>query len=245
MKLKKLAVPVLAGLMACQATGASAAELQRSDVEKIVHDYLLSHPELLIDMSNALRAKQEADQQKADDTLLKQYHDALFNQKQDPVGGNLKGSKVIVEFFDYNCGYCKRSQPLIQELISSNKDVRYIYKEFPILSETSYISSKAALAVQAMHPEKYEAFHNALMNHQGALKDQAEIANIAKSVGLNWSAIEKKMSDPDIDKQISATRQLAQELGLSGTPAFIVGDNILRGAPRSMDDFKSLLSEAK
>ncbi len=242
MKLKSCTVPLLASLLPFIVLPAAAAELQRSDVEQIVREYLVSHPELLIDMSNSLRAKQEAEQEKADVTLINQHRQAIYNQAQDPIGGNVKGSITIVEFFDYNCGYCKRAKPAVMEVLGENKEIRYIYKEFPILSETSYLASRAALAVQRLHPEKYEAFHNALMSRQSPLKDERELATVAKEQGLDWGAIQAKAKSPEIEKQLQENHKLAQQLGLTGTPAFIIGETILRGAPRSADDIRAMLN---
>ncbi len=244
MKMSKLLLPALVCLLPLTYP-VHAAELGKQDVEKIVHDYLIAHPELLIDMSNALRAKQESQQQEADTQLLKQNHDALFADKRDPVVGNDKGTITVVEFFDYNCGYCKHATAMIDNLLADNKNVRVVYKEFPILSETSYVAAKAALAVNSLHPDKYAAFHTALMNHQGPLKSDKELAEVAKKSGLNWPALEKKMQDPAIEKQLQETRQLAEKLGLTGTPAFVIGDQILRGAPRSSDDLKALVNQVK
>ncbi|MGL4207029.1 MAG: DsbA family protein [Aeromonadaceae bacterium] len=242
MKLNSYALPLLASLLPFISPSAPAAELQRSDVEQIVREYLVSHPELLIEMSNALRAKQEADQEKADISLINQYRQEIYKQPNDPVGGNAKGSITIVEFFDYNCGYCKRAKPALVEVMGENKEIRYIYKEFPILSETSYLAARTALAVQRLHPEKYEAFHNALMDRQGPLKDESELAAIAKSLGLNWNAIQAKAKESEIDNQLQENHKLAQQLGLTGTPAFIIGETILRGAPRSADDIRAMLN---
>lgn len=242
MKLRTRVLPLLACLFPLTISAVQASEsMSRQDVEKIVHDYMLAHPELLIDMSNALRAKQEAQQQQADVTLIQQNKKALFEQASDPVGGNAKGTTTVVEFFDYNCGYCKRSQSLVEQLVATNKDVRYIYKEFPILSETSLIAAKAALAVSSLHPDKYVAFHNALMNHQGPFKDTKDIEAIAKKQGLSWPAIEKKMQDPAISQQLAENQKLAQSLGLTGTPAFVINNSILRGAPRTMDDLNDAI----
>ena len=120
MKMSKLLLPALACLLPLTYP-VHAAELGKQDVEKIVHDYLIAHPELLIDMSNALRAKQESQQQEADTQLLKQNHDALFADKRDPVVGNDKGTITVVEFFDYNCGYCKHATAMIDNLLADNK----------------------------------------------------------------------------------------------------------------------------
>ena len=242
MKLRTRVLPLLACLLPLTFPAAQASEsMSRGDVEKIVHDYMLAHPELLIDMSNALRAKQEAQQQQADVTLIQQNKKALFEQANDPVGGNAKGTVTVVEFFDYNCGYCKRSQSLVEQLVATNKDLRYIYKEFPILTETSLTAAKAALAVSSLHPDKYVAFHNALMNHQGPFKDAKDLEAIAKKQGLSWPALEKKMQDPAISQQLADNQKLAQALGLTGTPAFVINNSILRGAPRTMDDLNDAI----
>jgi protein-disulfide isomerase len=146
-----------------------ASELTKSDVEQIVRDYLVKNPEILVEMSNALRAKQESQQAENDKTLIEAHAKQLF-ANQDPESGNPKGSLTVVEFFDYNCGYCKRAHPLIQQLLSEDKEIRYIYKQFPILSETSYYAARAALAVKLGQPDKYQAFHDKLYAHQGPLR---------------------------------------------------------------------------
>lgn len=243
MNLKRLALPILSALAISLPLPTSAAELQRSDVEQIVREYLLAHPEILIEMSNSLRNKQEAEQEKADASLLKQYRDEIFNNAQDPVGGNPKGTLTIVEFFDYNCGYCKRAKPFISEVLSENKEIRYIYKEFPILTETSYLAAKVSLAVQQLHADRYETFHNNLMERSAPIKDEGELAKAVVAAGMKWDEIKKKSQDPEIEKQLIATRQLAQQLNLTGTPAFIIGETVLRGAPRSADDIRAILKK--
>ena len=163
----------------------------------------------------------------------------------DPVTGNPQGTLTVVEFVDYNCGYCKRSAPLIQELLKKDKEIRYIYKEFPILSDTSVYASKAALAVNALEPAKYEAFHNALMAHPGALKSNDDVMNVAKKQGLDWSKIVAKINDPAIDKKIATNHAIAQTLNITGTPAFIIGDQLLRGAPQSLEMLEESIKQAR
>jgi Protein-disulfide isomerase len=243
MNLKRLVLPLLSAIALSASYPSSATELQRSDVEKIVREYLLAHPEILLDMSNNLRNKQEADQEKADIALLKQYRDEIFNNPADPVGGNPKGTLTIVEFFDYNCGYCKRAKPLITEVVAENKEVRYIYKEFPILTETSFQAAKISLAIQKLHPDHYQTFHNSLMEKSTPVKDEAELAKAVVAAGMKWDEIKKKSQDPAIEQQLMANHQLAQQLNLTGTPAFIIGETVLRGAPRSADDIRTLLKK--
>lgn len=245
MKLTTLVTALLGGMLTFSSVAAEMSPTEQANIEKVVHQYLVSHPEILIEMSNALRAKQETQQAETDKELLKQHANQLFKQADDPVAGNPQGSLTIVEFVDYNCGYCKRSAPLVQELLKKDKEIRYIYKEFPILSDTSVYASKAALAVNALYPAKYEAFHNALMAHQGALKTNDDVVSIAKSLGLDWSKISTKANDPAIDKKIAMNHAMAQTLNITGTPAFIIGDQLLRGAPQSLDMLEDSVKQAR
>lgn len=241
MKLNSFAAAILGGLFAFQAGSVSAAELTKSDVEKIVREYLVSHPEILIEMSDALRAKQAASQAESDKALLKKYANTIYQQSSDPVTGNLKGTTTIVEFVDYNCGYCKRTTPLVEQLLKEHQDIRYIYKEFPILSDTSVYASKVALAVHMVAPEKYEPLHHALMNHEGPLQTNKEIETVVKDLGIDWAKVENKLNDPAIEKKIAENHSLAQALSITGTPAFIIGDQLLRGAPQSYEQLNELV----
>jgi protein-disulfide isomerase len=245
MKLKSLVTALMGGLITFSSIAADMSAAEQAKIEKVVHQYLVAHPEVLIEMSNALRAKQETQQAETDKDLLKQHANQIFKQTDDPVAGNPQGNLTIVEFVDYNCGYCKRSAPLIQELLKKDKEIRYIYKEFPILSDTSVYASKAALAVNALFPAKYEAFHNALMEHQGALKANDDVANIAKSLGLDWDKISAKANDEAIDKKIAMNHAMAQTLNITGTPAFIIGDQLLRGAPQSLEMLEDSIAQAR
>ena len=245
MKLNVLATALLGSMLTFNSVAAEMSKTEQANIEKIMHQYLVSHPEILIEMSNALRAKQETQQADTDKNLLQQHANQIFKQVDDPVTGNPQGTLTVVEFVDYNCGYCKRSAPLIQELLKKDKEIRYIYKEFPILSDTSVYASKAALAVNALEPAKYEAFHNALMEHPSALKSNDDVMNVAKKQGLDWSKIVAKINDPAIDKKIATNHAIAQTLNITGTPAFIIGDQLLRGAPQSLEMLEESIKQAR
>jgi protein-disulfide isomerase len=245
MKLNVLATALLGSMLTFNSVAAEMSKTEQANIEKIMHQYLVSHPEILIEMSNALRAKQETQQADTDKNLLQQHANQIFKQVDDPVTGNPQGTLTVVEFVDYNCGYCKRSAPLIQELLKKDKEIRYIYKEFPILSDTSVYASKAALAVNALEPAKYEAFHNALMAYPGALKSNDDVMNVAKKQGLDWSKIVAKINDPAIDKKIATNHAIAQTLNITGTPAFIIGDQLLRGAPQSLEMLEESIKQAR
>jgi protein-disulfide isomerase len=235
----------------CALAGASllaapvqASELTKSDVEQIVRDYLVKNPEILVEMSNALRAKQESQQSVNDKAMIQAHASDLYGAK-DPEAGNPKGKLTVVEFFDYNCGYCKRAHPLVKQLLTEDKDIRYIYKQFPILSPTSAYAARAALAVQLSQPEKYQAFHDALYSHQGPLASEAQVKQIAESAGINWSKAQAKFKDASIDKTLGTNRALAEAMNISGTPGFIIGDQILRGAPRDMASLQDVIKDAR
>lgn len=245
MKLNSFAAAILGGLFTLQAGSVSAAELTKSDVEKIVREYLVSHPEILIEMSDALRAKQAASQAEGDKALLKKYANTIYQQASDPVTGNAKGTMTIVEFVDYNCGYCKRSTPFVEQLLKEHKDIRYIYKEFPILSDTSVYASKVALAVHEFAPEKYEPLHHAFMSHEGPLRTNKDVEAIVRSLNIDWAKVEDKLKDPAIEKKIAENHMLAQTLAITGTPAFIIGDQLLRGAPQSYAQLSELVKESQ
>ncbi|MGL5031772.1 MAG: DsbA family protein [Aeromonas sp.] len=243
MTIKKTLFCALAGV-ALLATPAYASQLTKSDVEQIVRDYLLKNPEILVEMSNVLRAKQESEQAAGDKTLIKAHAKQLYGNN-DPEIGNPKGSLTVVEFFDYNCGYCKRTHPLIEQLIAEDKDIRYIYKQLPILSETSKFAARVALAVQLGQPDKYPAFHEKLYTHQGPLTDDAQVKTLAQEAGVDWTKVEAKLKDGSINKNLATNRALAEGLGIAGTPAFIIGDQILRGAPQDLATLKAFIKDVR
>ena len=153
----------------------------------------------------------------------------LFDNELDPIGGNPEGSITMVEFFDYNCGYCKRSSPVLQQLIASNPELKVVYKEWPILAESSGIAARIALAVNLVEPEKYEALHRELLLAK-SLRSADDVWKIGKKVGINRTAVEAKLNSPQVEQHLQQSSTLAQQLGITGTPAFIVGDQILKGA---------------
>jgi len=243
MNMKNVLFGALAGVTLLAAP-AQANTLTKPEVEQIVRDYLLANPEILVEMSSLLRAKQEDQQAESDKALIKAHAKQLYGNR-DPESGNPKGALTIVEFFDYNCGYCKRAYPLGKQLMSEDKDVRYIYKQFPILSETSSFAARAALAVQFGQPDKYQAFHEQLYSHKGPLSDKAQVKQAALAAGVDWSKLEAGLKDERIDQNLATNRALANALAISGTPAFIIGDQILRGAPRDLATLKAAIKDVR
>lgn len=212
---------------------ASAAEPltpeQKQQVESIIRDYLLKNPELLVEMSNMLRAQQE--KAKADRAVagIVANQAQLLNDPNSFAAGNPAGDVTIVEFFDYQCGYCKRVHPTLTTLVQRDKGVRIILKELPILGPASEIASRAAIASLLLQRDKYYGFHSALMQNPGTL-DEAAVLGIAGRVGLDVDKLRAEMPKPRVTNVIAANRTLAQVLGVDGTPMFVIGNRLISGA---------------
>ncbi|MCF8199874.1 MAG: DsbA family protein [Sulfuritalea sp.] len=209
-----------------QSAASAISSEQRKATEQIVHDYLLKNPAIIRDALQALQAQEEKAKQKRVIRALKKSTAQLYKDASSPVGGNPKGDVTIVEFFDYNCGYCKRAASALSELVSKDPDVRVIYKEFPILGPQSLVAARAALA--AHRQGKYVAFHEGLMAQDQA--DDAAIKALAEKVGLDYARLEKDMTDPVLMQIVERNYALATDLQISGTPAFIIGERLMPGA---------------
>lgn len=207
-------------LTACNKPAASTSSDDTDHIQQVVHDYLLAHPEILIEVSQKLQAQQQQKMQDAAMNVLKQQSDAVL--KSSVIEGNPQGSVTLVEFFDYQCVHCAHMYPLVQTLIANNKNLRVVLKEFPIFGDASQYAATAVLAAQEQG--KGIAMHDALFKSgliEGKLTNAATL-KIAKSIGLNTIKLEKDMKSDAVKAEIAANFQLAQALGLQGTPAFIV-----------------------
>lgn len=231
------------GLHVQQANADTASVANEEAIKALVLDTIRENPEIIVEAMQVLRDREEAAKQAQAKAALTSLSDDLFKNAADPVAGNPKGDITIVEFFDYRCGYCKRVLPEIQKLLDEDKNIRLVLKEFPILGPESVVGAQAALAVWQIAPEKYWAFHEVLMAGGGAITKEKVLA-IAKENGIAAADLEEKMSEPAIMAEIEKNRGLAQALGISGTPAFVIGDQIVPGAI-GLDDFKSIIAEAR
>ena len=214
---------------------------QKTEIEKIVHDYIVEHPEVIREAIQALQAKEEQGKADAQTQAVLQNKDALFNDPETPVAGNPMGDVTVVEFFDYHCPYCKAVAGPLQQLLQEDKGVRLVLKEFPILGEDSVLASHAALAAHAQG--KYLEFHEALMEHRGKF-DMDVLKTIAAKVGLDPAKLEADMGQQQIEPQISANHKLAQTLNISATPTFVIGDKVVEGAV-PLEELKKAIKEAR
>lgn len=216
-------------------------EAETKGIEEIVRAYLLEHPEVIRDAIEALQAKEQAAKADKQAGALVAHKDRLLADPASPVAGNPMGDVTIVEFFDYKCPYCKRVTPALAELIEADKGVRVVFKEFPILGESSLLAARAALAAQMQ--DRYFDFHNALMAHRGTI-DDAAIGTIAESLGMDAAKLRADMKAPEVDQQLADNHALAQAMAIRSTPTFVIGDQIVPGAI-SIDDMKALIAAAR
>lgn len=223
---------------ALQAQGLTAE--QKESVETIINDYLLKNPFVVRQALDSLQV-QEANQKKLQQAVsLQNRKEDLLRNPASPITGNPKGDVTIVEFFDYNCGYCKRVVKTLKDLIRTDRRVRIVFKEFPILGPSSEIAAKSALAAEKQG--KYVEFHNELMR-AGPINDE-RIKATAIKLGLDLERLNTDTQNPEIEQEIMRNYQLAEELGINGTPAFIIGGELIPGAIE-LDQFKKIIASER
>jgi len=203
----------------------------RREFEALIKDYLIKNPEVMIEVQTALEAKMEKINAEKMAVSLKENAKEIFQSPTAPIAGNPKGDVTVVEFFDYNCGYCKKALPDLAALMQSDKNVRVVLKEFPILSKGSEEASKVALAAKMQG--KYWDFHLAMLGLQGQA-NEASALKVAEKTGVDMARLKKDMASAEVKKEIDDTRALAQKMGISGTPHFLVGDKVIAGAPENL-----------
>lgn len=232
--LQRTAIAIAAATLAALPAAASAQSFstdQRQEIEKIVKDYLLAHPEVIQDAQAALdKRQQEAEAQKAR-TAIKQDSATLFSSPHQVVLGNPNGKVTMVEFFDYNCPHCKDAVPDMVNLLKTDHNLKFVLKEFPILAQGSVDAAHVAVAVRMQDPTgaKYLAFHQKLFASRGMV-DQARALAAAKEVGCDMARIEKDMNSPEVQATINEDMKLADAIGVDGTPSYVIGDQLIVGA---------------
>lgn len=230
----RLAAPALTAfaLLAGSATAADLTAMTDAEREAFraeVRAYLMDNPEIIIEAVNLLEERKATAQAEADVSLVQANADEIFNDGFSWVGGNPDGDITLVEFMDYRCGYCRRAKPEVAKLLENDGNIRVIIKEFPILGEASMTSSRFAIATRHVAgDEAYKQVHDALMEINSDLTD-VTLRRLADGFGLDSDAILARMDSEDVTQEIAATRALAQRLQISGTPTFVLEDELLRG----------------
>jgi protein-disulfide isomerase len=217
------------------------SQAQKDQVDKLIHDYIVGHPDLVMSALQDAQNKADAARQAQAQSALSQHRQALLHDPNSPVLGNPQGDVTLVEFFDYRCPYCKSSAPDVTELIRSDPHLRVVMKEFPVLGPESVYASRIAL-IAARHG-RYAAFHDAVLAYKGSLDNDTTLA-IAGTVGLDARQTEKEAGDPTLDTILQANLDLAKTLSIDGTPTFIVGDTIIPGVA-DLDDLKEAIATAR
>jgi protein-disulfide isomerase len=199
---------------------------QKAEVEKIVRDYLLANPEFLVEVMEELERRRQDLAKLESQRRIQEQRAEIYESKHDFVV-NREGKVPFVEFFDYQCGYCKRSLAAVQTVRKMQPDVRMIFKEYPILGPVSVFAARAAVA--SRRQQKYVAYHDAMMGHRGKL-DESVVLRIAERVGLDIEQLKADMERPEVQQAIDANLALAETMRIRGTPTFIIGETLSPGA---------------
>ncbi len=227
------AILILPGDAAAQSAPRSfpdgLTDQQKEDVQELIGEYLRNNPEIVLEAIQVLQRREQARQNQQQRSNLASYRRELERAPTSPAGGNPKGDITVVEFFDYRCSFCKQVLPAIQELLRTDGNIRWVFKELPILTPESRVAARAALAAWNQDRDKYMDFYTALMESHGSLSER-NILRMAGNVGLDPEAIKAGLNNPEVEQALQRNFQLAERLGIRGTPGFIIGDQVVPGA---------------
>lgn len=215
-------------LVPVMALGDTLTEAERAEVRDLIRQHLIENPEVLAEAFEALQARQQSAEAEARAEALSELGDVLRRTDGDPIGGNPDGTVTVVEFFDYNCPFCRQVKPEVAEVLRNDAGIRYVFKEFPILSASSAQAARVALAVWHLAPERYWDVHTALMGHDGTLTED-QIHAAVTDAGLDWQEVVARGDADDVTATIRRNLEIAQRLQINGTPTFVIGERIIPG----------------
>ena len=218
-----------------------AQDLTEERIKELALQAIMENPQIIMDAARLLEAQRNAAQSQAQAAIVERERDILERDPNAPVLGNPDGDVTVIEFFDYNCPYCRRAMPEVQGLLDGDDNVRLVYREWPILGDGSVFAAKAALA--ARQQGKYEEFHWALMGMQGRA-EEASVLRIAKELGLDIEQLKADMESPEIEEHIATSKRLTAALGFQGTPAFVIGESLVPGLVQE-DQLKALVESVR
>ncbi len=220
-----------------------AGGLEQTRLEQSMRDYLTKNPEILVEMTTELDKRQAAEQTQQQNKAISENADAIFRSRVSHVAGNPNGDVSVVEFFDYNCSYCRRALPEVVKLVNDDGKVRLVLKELPIFGEDSEAASKYALAADKQG--KYFEMHQKLLGDPGKANKEKAL-RIAQELGLDMEQLEKDAASDETQKALDEAKELAQKLGLQGTPLYLIGDRVVPGAPDDLyDQLKANVAEVR
>jgi protein-disulfide isomerase len=233
--LRLFATALLALMLAFPVGGGARAQSfspdQRGEIERVIREYLLSHPELLQEAMGELEKRQQQAEAEKHRAAVKQHAATIFNSPRQVTLGNPQGDVTLVEFFDYRCGYCKRAMSDMMELMKADPKLKIVLKEFPVLGEPSTQAAQVAVAVRMQDKtgKKYLDFHQKLLGGRGDV-DRARAIAVAREIGLDMARLDKDLASDEVRVTLEESFKLAEALGLNGTPSYVVGDDVVVGA---------------
>lgn len=233
---------VFSGQMAGNTARAdNTSGMSKADIETIIHDYLMEHPDVIIEAVNQLAAREKQETERVAKAFLEDNLDAIENAPGAFIAGNPDGDITIVEFFDYHCGFCKKSLAGLMKTVKDDKNIKLVLREFPVLGPDSTFAAKAALA--AIDQDKYMPLHMEMMEAKGKLT-RLRIETMAVSVGIDLNLFNQSLLSTDHEKLLAANMDMAHGLGINGTPSFVLGGKIHHGM-RTGEDLRKLIAEAR
>jgi protein-disulfide isomerase len=245
----RLFVPALLALALCGAPPAASAQSfsdgQRGDIEVIIRNYLLAHPEVLEEAMTELSKRQAAAETEKHEASVGKNAETIFNSPRGVTIGNKDGDVTFVEFFDYNCGYCKRAMTDMLDLMKSDPKLKVVLKEFPVLGPGSVEAAQVAVAVRMQDPggKKYLDFHQKLLGSKGQA-DKARAMAAAREAGLDMARLEKDVASPEVRATLEENFKLAEAMGMNGTPSYVIGKQVVIGAV-GVDGLREKISVAR
>ena len=223
------------------AGGSAFTDEQKKALGEIIKDYLVKNPEVMIDVQNALDEKSQKEQDAKLKSFMADNAKSIYRAPNSSIAGDADGDITVVEFFDFNCGYCKRGLPEVQKLIHDDKKVRFVFKELPILAKGSEEAAKVALA--AKRQGKYWEFHQVMLGSKGQA-NEASALKVAESLNLDMDKLKADMASDAVKTELADDIALAKKIGVNGTPHFLVGDKSVPGAPDDLhDQLETLVTE--
>lgn len=206
-----------------------ATTYTRAQLETIIRETLMKDPQIILDAVEQMQLRQQAEKEDQARQVIQAYSTSLLKDKESPVAGNEKADITIVEFFDYNCGYCKRSLPNVMKMLKDDPNVKFVFKEYPVLAPSSEEAARASLAMYYLEPDRYFDFHAALFQLGGKF-DEKNLLGVAEGMGADPAEFKKMMQSDRVTKHIEDTRELATKMGAQGVPVFIIGEEMFPGA---------------
>ena len=242
-KTKLAATVALSIAVAAPLPALALDDAQKKEIGDFIKEYLVENPEILLDVQEALQRKQQEEQQAKAGQAITDNEKAIFTSDYDIALGNPQGDVTIVEFFDYNCGYCKRALSDMDDILTEDKNVRFVLKELPILGPDSLAAHKVSAAVRDLAPEKYGEFHRALLGGEGRATEESAIA-LAGTLGVPEADIRKTMADKPHDDAVRQAYSLANDLGITGTPSYVIAQETVFGAVGA-DDLREKIANVR